>query len=128
MDVQMPELDGFEATSAIRDREAASGQHIPIIAMTAHAMNGDRERCLAAGMDDYVTKPIQVAELLRAIQANTQSSGATLPLPASAGATDDVFDREQALAQVGGDEKFLAELAALFLENVPAHSSRCGAG
>jgi CheY-like chemotaxis protein len=67
MDVQMQEMDGFEATAAIRTRENATGVHIPIVAMTAHAMAGDRERCLAAGMDAYVSKPIQAQELFRVI-------------------------------------------------------------
>jgi len=69
MDVQMPEMDGFETTAAIRAEEEETGTHLPIIAMTAHAMKGDREQCLAAGMDAYVAKPIRAKELLEAIRA-----------------------------------------------------------
>jgi len=71
MDVQMPDLDGFAATAIIREQEQATGRHIPIVAMTAHALKGDPERCLAEGMDAYVSKPIRSAELFAAIGACT---------------------------------------------------------
>jgi len=67
MDVQMPVMDGFKATEAIRKKEETTGEHIPIIAMTAHAMKGDRERCLEAGMDEYTTKPLNPAEVFQKI-------------------------------------------------------------
>jgi CheY-like chemotaxis protein len=69
MDIQMPVLDGLEATAAIRKSERASGGHIPIIAMTAHALKGDQERCFAAGMDGYVSKPVRPDELYAAVEA-----------------------------------------------------------
>ena len=68
MDVQMPEMDGFDATRLIREDEKASGTHMPIIALTAHAMQGDEERCLACGMDGYVTKPVKLGELFSMIE------------------------------------------------------------
>jgi signal transduction histidine kinase/ActR/RegA family two-component response regulator len=83
MDVQMPEMSGFEATRLIRDSERTSGSHIPIIAMTAHAMKGDRERCLSAGMDGYLAKPVRAAEVLRMLAEfvpQPQASGPT-PVP-----------------------------------------------
>ena len=80
MDVQMPEMDGFEATAAIRQKEKSLGTHIPIIAMTAHAMKGDQERCLSAGMDEYLTKPIQIDELIKVTEGLMATRG-SLPQP-----------------------------------------------
>jgi two-component system sensor histidine kinase/response regulator len=75
MDVQMPEMDGLEATATIRAKERDNGRHVPIIAMTAHAMQGDRERCLAAGMDGYISKPVDSRELMETIEAVRSTLG-----------------------------------------------------
>ena len=72
MDVQMPEMDGLEATQRIREREKTTGEHVPIVALTAHALKGDRERCLSAGMDDYLPKPIHAGRLLELISTTLQ--------------------------------------------------------
>jgi CheY-like chemotaxis protein len=76
MDVQMPEMDGMEATAAIREEEKRSGGHVPVIALTAHAMKGDREKCLAAGMDGYLTKPIRPQELDEVLDEYVKNRGA----------------------------------------------------
>ena len=122
MDVQMPEMDGLEATEVIRRGEQATGGHVPIIAMTAHAMKGDRERCLDAGMDGYLTKPLQIEALLTLLD----QIGLTEPACSTAGSnTADSaragFDPQQALKHVQGDLALLKELVALFLEECPKH-------
>jgi signal transduction histidine kinase/CheY-like chemotaxis protein len=109
MDVQMPEMDGLEAAARIRAREKDTGRHVPIVAMTAHAMKGDRERCLNAGMDDYLAKPIQACELFEVIVRVVPSR------PAAAA----VLDAAAASEQVGGDRELLQELAQVFLEDYP---------
>jgi CheY-like chemotaxis protein len=72
MDVQMSEIDGLDATRAIRETEKVSGLHVPIIALTAHAMQRDQERCRAAGMDGYLSKPVHAADLLMTVEAYSQ--------------------------------------------------------
>jgi PAS domain S-box-containing protein len=85
MDVQMPEMDGLEATQAIRQREARLGGHVPIIAMTAQAMSGDREKCLAAGMDEYVTKPIRADQLFEVLEGPFNTAAANSDVPPAVG-------------------------------------------
>jgi signal transduction histidine kinase/DNA-binding response OmpR family regulator len=115
MDVQMPEMDGFGATAAIRKKEQETGAHLPIIALTAHAMKGDRERCLAAGMDAYVAKPVSPQDLLEAMEAVMKTS-ANQPKQLTPPAHD-VLDRAAALAQMDGDADLLAEMAELLLRD-----------
>ena len=132
MDIQMPEMDGFEATRLLREREQARGvgARIPVVAMTAHAMKGDRERCLAAGMDDYVSKPLQVEKLLAvigrlAVETAEAEEGQTEEGqtkegrgdPAPTGLSDPdlpAFDPEAALDRVDDDRELLAEILGLF--------------
>ncbi len=141
MDVQMPEMGGFEATAAIRRHERVSGRHTPIVAMTAHAMAGDRERCLAAGMDAYVSKPLRAEELLGTIdriagrngadepgEDGARGAGARAPVapPRTGTAEADVvsasasfIDRDALVASVGGNETLLREVVSVFLTDTP---------
>ncbi len=110
MDVQMPEMGGFEATAAIRALERENGAHVRIVAMTAHAMNGDRERCFAAGMDEYLSKPIDAALMFDVVEQESAT-----PSPAQPSS----IDRDSALARMGGDEQLLQDVATIFLEDCP---------
>jgi PAS domain S-box-containing protein len=121
MDVQMPEMDGFEATDSIRTKEKITGDHIPIVAMTAHAMKGDRERCIEGGMDDYVSKPVSAAELLRVLQKfapQAATSPVAQPAPPVT-AEPAVFARQTALDRFNGEEELLEEVIQLFLTDAP---------
>jgi signal transduction histidine kinase/DNA-binding response OmpR family regulator len=119
MDVQMPELNGLQTAAAIRAGERQSGKHVPIVAMTAHAMKGDREVCLSAGMDEYISKPIHATELFnlidRLLGITTQAG---LVTPASA-AGDFPFDENAVLAKLNGDHQIFAELVETFLGECP---------
>jgi two-component system sensor histidine kinase/response regulator len=123
MDVQMPNMSGLEATAAIRAREATEGGHLHIIAMTANAMQGDREACLAGGMDDYVSKPIQIDALIEALNrveslAQPELTGTAPSIHARVAPEPSclIFSKELALVKMGGDEELLREVVVAFLD------------
>ncbi|MEK6260231.1 MAG: response regulator [Planctomycetota bacterium] len=118
MDVQMPALDGLDATRVIRAREQETGGHVPIVAMTAHAMKGDRERCLEVGMDGYLMKPIRAEQLFRQIEDVSSSAPVVEPPPETA-ATGGLVDWTLAGHAVNGDQKLLDQVLAAFLEEGP---------
>jgi CheY-like chemotaxis protein/HPt (histidine-containing phosphotransfer) domain-containing protein len=123
MDVQMPQMDGLEATAAIRAREKVSGAHLPIVAMTAHALKGDRERFLAAGMDAYVPKPLHADELLATVESLTSSSITSRRADPQGPPASEVLNAAGALKPVDGDAQLLAEIVELFLEDCPRQLS-----
>ncbi|MBV9182813.1 MAG: response regulator, partial [Acidobacteria bacterium] len=127
MDIQMPELDGVSATKKIREREKQTHAHIPIVAMTAHAMKGDRELCLACGMDGYLSKPVNIAELERVILqvANLGPTEAMANRAFTAPPEKTVsWDPARILAGLGGDKKLFHEVVAIFLEESPKQMAK----
>ena len=127
MDIQMPVMDGFKATSLIRQQEELTGRHIPVIAMTAYAMSGDRERCLAAGMDDYVSKPINESSVAKAFSLLQKYNRlpvvveniplTTEPLKIESGPP--AVDFQAALDKFDGDNGFMKEICQLVVDSTP---------
>ncbi len=130
MDIQMPEMDGYEATRHIR--AAACGeakQHVPIVAMTANAMKGDRENCLKAGMNDYIAKPVDPEDLRKKLDRWTSDVAGTAQVAHTASHTtgedngERPFHMEKALRRAMGDRRFLHELVTAFMDQLPGHLS-----
>ena len=121
----MPGINGYEATAKIRQMEQTTGRHVPIIAMTANAMKGDRERCLAAGMDDYISKPLRSAELFQVVEQFARRPALPEPTPASSDSAPSAlrtpvetppFDLAE-FRESTGDEKLMRKLVAIFAED-----------
>jgi CheY-like chemotaxis protein/HPt (histidine-containing phosphotransfer) domain-containing protein len=115
LDVHMPELDGFQVVQAVRERELTAGGHLPIIALTARSRKEDRERCLAAGMDDFQTKPIRPADLLAAIDRVLRTHSSHLSR------RRDLLDAPVLLAACGGDQNLLGKMCQTLAARVPEH-------
>lgn len=154
MDIQLPQMDGYEVTRRIREMQQKSGRRVPIVAMTANAMKGDREKCLEAGMDDYVSKPVQPMKLFQVIEnvchpkdgkaggaeaedepfgaGGVSGAGAEAPRAAAADPraaayeehAPKVLDREEGLSHMGGDESLYREILKIFLEDAPGQIDR----
>ena len=112
MDIQMPQMDGVVATAHIRQKERTTQTHMPIIAVTAHAMKGDRERYIAAGMDDYIAKPLEAEELFAVLERQ-------VPAAPSPSVDEEVLDHAALWKRVAGEEDLLREIVALFLADYP---------
>jgi two-component system sensor histidine kinase/response regulator len=140
MDVQMPSMDGFQATDAIRkyEEEHAAASRIPIIAMTAHAMVGDRHRCLAAGMDDYISKPINIRRLIELVESYGQKGprfrhdpqsiridmASRVAPPLTPMEMTDIMDLEKSLRRLDGDQSLLVDLIGFYLDDYPGLLTR----
>jgi len=126
--VQMPNMSGLEATVAIRQVEEMTGAHTPIIAMTAHVMAGDRQRCLESGMDDFVSKPLDPKTLFEVInRVMEQLANAAVPVSSDVGDVlelprENIFDFEQAVERVDGDRTLLVEVTRMFCQEYPGMS------
>jgi CheY-like chemotaxis protein len=119
LDIHMPELDGFQVVAVQRQRERGTGQHLPIIALTARSAAGEQERCLQAGMDDYLAKPVRAAELFRAIDRLVFGEGTPAPVASDAGAPSNLLDPAVLLAACDGDAELLRNMCRHFQAFAP---------
>jgi PAS domain S-box-containing protein len=130
MDVQMPEMGGLEATQLIREKEKSTGEHLPILAMTAHAMQGDRERCIAAGMDGYLAKPIDPKSFLQTVEGISQRGAQSETTPKEAAAREEggdghrSLDAKALLEWFSGNRKLLRNIVKTFRDDCPRMMAR----
>ena len=130
MDVQMPEMGGLEATQLIREKEKSTGEHLPILAMTAHAMQGDRERCIAAGMDGYLAKPIDPKSFLQTVEGISQRGAQSETTPKEAAASEEggdghrSLDAKALLEWFSGNRKLLRNIVKTFRDDCPRMMAR----
>ncbi|MBI5329112.1 MAG: response regulator [Betaproteobacteria bacterium] len=127
MDMMMPEMDGLEATRRIRAEEGSSGARVPIIAMTANAMQGDRERCLDAGMDGYVSKPVKPEVLYQEIERVLRHHAGAPPAADAREDSQPIFDRADALSRIADDEELLTTLLDMFMADAPGYTAEIDA-
>jgi CheY-like chemotaxis protein/HPt (histidine-containing phosphotransfer) domain-containing protein len=119
LDIHMPELDGFQVVAVQRQREQGTGRHLPVIALTARSADGERERCLQAGMDDYLSKPVRAAELFAAIDRVVSGAGVSRPLELDAALPTDLIDPAVLLAACDSDAELLRNMCRHFRTFVP---------
>ena len=120
LDIHMPEVDGFQVVRVLRERERTAGGHLPVIALTARSREEDRRRCLAEGMDDYLSKPIRSMDLLAAIDRVVHADGASPTAPSTVSGHTSLLDPVVLLAVCGGVAKLLGEMGRNFKSNAPS--------
>ena len=124
----MPELDGYETTALIRSREAKSGGHVPVVALTANAMDGDRERCIAAGMDDYLSKPLRPEQLDAVLERWLGVPAASVPVTDDRGASDALVDEARVRVLRDDYPEIVPQLIELFVNGTPPLLAELRAG